>query len=56
MDLLQCFKSIVNIIFSGCYNLLSSIDAGGISYLSILVGFMVVSFLVCKFWKFGGSD
>lgn len=54
---LDCFNWIIDNFFVGLWGILSSIEIStGLSYATVIIGFFAVSFVICKFWKFGRGD
>lgn len=57
MNVLESMKFIITNFFRGVWDLLKSIDVGsGIAYTSVILGFLALTFVLSKFWKFGGGD
>lgn len=57
MDVLGAMKYIITNFFKGVWDLLSTIDVGsGVAYTSVILGLLALTFIVSKFWKFGGGD
>ena len=57
MNVLESMKFIITNFFRGVWDLLKSIDDGsGIAYTSVILGFLALTFVLSKFWKFGGGD
>lgn len=50
-------KYIIMNFFKGAWDLLSAIDVGsGVAYTSVILGLLALTFVISKFWKFGGGD
>lgn len=57
MNLLETVKFCINTFFSDLWSFLKNWDVGdGVSYGAVIIGFIVLSFFICKFWKFGSGD
>lgn len=57
MDVLGSMKYIITNFFVGLWNIFKGINVGnGVTYASVLLGILALTFVVSKFWKFGGGD
>lgn len=57
MNVLESMKYVITNFFRGAWDILKSIDVGsGITYASVILGFLGLTFVISKFWKFGGGD